>query len=92
MKPRTVGLLLLLSGLLFLPALGDAPLAQEEGGGVPVASSAAMMPPGSLYLFSAFVLTWAVVWIYLMVLHRSLRRLERMLKRLEREAGVPRDS
>jgi CcmD family protein len=58
--------------LLAAPVWGQAP--------PPKAS-----PDHTSFLFSAFALIWAALWVYIVAVHRGQRRVERMLGRLERE-------
>ncbi|MBM3319889.1 MAG: hypothetical protein FJY73_04360 [Candidatus Eisenbacteria bacterium] len=44
-------------------------------------------PVNVSFLFSAFVLTWAAIWIHLLVVDRGQRRLEKILARMEEERG-----
>ncbi|MFH1680963.1 MAG: hypothetical protein ABIH26_10005 [Candidatus Eisenbacteria bacterium] len=43
-------------------------------------------PANVPFLFSAFVLTWAAIWVYLLAIHRGQQRLRRTLDRFEEES------
>jgi len=84
---RKLGILVILASLLVAAVpVGDA-AAQEEMGAVreaPAVRPAANVP----FLFSAFALTWIVLWVYLVHVHRGQRRLEKMLGALGEENRV----
>ncbi len=50
----------------------------------PEAKRSEARPANIPFLFSAYALTWAAIWIYILLIHGKQRRVERMLDRLEK--------
>jgi CcmD family protein len=75
---------------LFLGAfsLPPAAMGEEPAAARPEAQRSEQRPANIPFLFSAYALTWAALWIYILFIHGRQRRVERMLDRLER-SGEP---
>jgi CcmD family protein len=80
---RSVRVLLLglsLGALSLAPAVrGEEPVETR-----PAAPRSEQRPANIPFLFSAYALTWAAIWIYILLIHGRQRRVERMLDRLEK--------